>query len=342
MDENKKIILNHIVVHKLFKKQNDRSVDEQISNSLLDINEQSLRFVNDFQQANTTKRGLQMGTFIEDEKVFPLQGFVRRYVDSQSPQSFLEMSKNIAFLLKNCLIDEPRSTGGFLIVFDYNVEGRGQIIAIALMSDKESIGLDSELQFVLNTRLDLDKMNLATTLIVERWSSQNSDLNYLTFISGLKDISNYYKDKFIGCSNVYRSFSITQLTMNSIESFLISKGFDEEKLRPIRDEIVKYVDQNPDEVKLSSIKNIAMTDTNMQDEFDDYVTNNGIELSASFKPNKAAIKKWRKFFFNKNGIKLDIDQSKIKDQTVSFDKERKVLIIKDTDDELLSEFSKFQ
>lgn len=334
--------LKYIVIHKLFKKQNEKEVDKLVANELLPLEGTARRFVETFQEANNVKHGLQMGTFIEDKKVYPLQSYIQSYLDDMGPDSFLTMSVRTASLMENCLKNEPRSTGGFLIVFSYDDKEKGPIVAIAMMADKENIGIDGNLHFIRNATLDLEHMNLATTVIVNRWQDKANDKNYLTFMVGLKDISNYYKDKFIGCSDVRKTSTLTRNLMDAVDGFMASRGYDDETMRRARDLVVGYVGNNKEEISLDYVKNLVMPDPEDQRLFDSYVEEHQIELSSSFRPDMRVMNSWKQLVYSAKGIKLSIERKRISDGTVSYDTEQKALVIQDSDSALYSEFRKFQ
>lgn len=335
--------ISFIVAHKLFKEQNSDVIDKQFADELIDIDDVATLFVNNFRKANNVRQGLQHGIFVTDEKVFPVQRHIHQYCNVKTAESFLGMSIEIGKHLEKCLRNERRSTGGYLIVFAYNDDEKGQIIAIAVMTDKANSGLDENtLKFTRNMSLNLDKMNVATTVIVDRWLDPQNTINYLTFMSGLKDISLYYKDKFIGCDNVQLSALATKSALDAVEQFLkTEKHYDDIQLNQVRSEIVTYFDDNPSEVTLQYIQNIAFPDPTMQEEFASYIERENLELSASFKPNKKSYKSWKKLYYDKAGIKIDISADKVKDRTVKYDIENHCLVINDPNGDLRAEYQKF-
>ncbi|MBK5246341.1 MAG: nucleoid-associated protein [Peptostreptococcaceae bacterium] len=336
-------VVNYIVAHKLFKRQNSEEIEEKIVDELIEIAPVSELFVTNFKQAHSVRKGVQHGRFIDDLNRWPVQKFVMEYCSETTPEKFLELSKKIGIHLRKCLKDDKRSAGGFLIVFDYTDESRGHIVAIALMADKADSGLDTNtLKFTKNMTLDLQHMHVATTIMIDRLLTANIDINYLTFMTGLRGLSEIYRKNFIGCDNVQLSAKATKYAIEAIESFLISeKHFDDAAMNEARNKIVKYFDDNPQEVSLQQMQNIVIPNPDDQEEFNDYIEQQQLELSASFKPNKKSYKSWKKFYYKESGIMIDIDASKVEDKTVTYYNEDHQLRIKDPTGDLYREYRKF-
>jgi nucleoid-associated protein YejK len=340
-NDEKNVDLKFIVAHKLFKEHNSPSVDKRLATELVPNGEEANIFVKNFHKANTTKKGLQYGSFITDSKKYPVQEYISSYILAHTSDSFLGMSVNIANKFETVLKDDLRSTGGYLIVFAYDDKDKGEIVAIAVMSDKTDSGLDEKtLKFTKNVVLNLESMGLASTVMIDRWTNPNNDVNYLTFMSGLREVSEYYKNKFLGCSNVQKSTLATKTLMDAIEEYYKSKGYVEKDLQPIREKVVEYIDSHQDEAVLQEIENRLFPDIKEQDEFLSFIDERKIELSASFKPNRGTIKSWRCMVYESRGIKIDISRERVCDQTVEY--YDKTLIIHDDDGTLGTEFSKFK
>lgn len=337
-------VLRYIVVHKLFKAQNSDQIDEKFANELIENSEAANTFVTNFRQAHNIRAGILHGRFIEDQTVYPVQRYIRDYAQDKTPQKFLEMSVSIGKHLRSCLRSDKRSAGGYFIVFDYNDEPKGPIVGIALMNDKVNSGIDADtLKFTQAMTLDLNHMHVGTTVMIERLLSQEIGINYLTFMSGLRTVSELYKKDFIGCDNALLSAKATKSAMEAFEGFLIEeKHFDDYAMKEFRGKITKYFDDNPQEVSFQEMQNIAIPDPNDQEEFNNYIEEQDLEVSASFKPNKNSYKSWKKLYFKGSGIIVDIEPDRVKDRTVRYNDTEQEFIIKDPTGELGREFKKFE
>ena len=335
-------VVNYIVAHKLFKEQNSDQIDEKFAEELIVGNPGSDIFVTNFKKAHTIRAGILHGRFINDISVYPVQGFVGDYLDNATPEMFLEMSKQIGYHLRKCLRDDKRSAGGYLIVFDYTDEVKGHIIAIALMNDKANSGIDAEtLKFTKSMTLDLQHMHVATTIIIDRLLDEDPTLNHLTFMSGLRHVSELYKKTFIGCDNAMLSAKATNSVMGAVEGFLKNElGYDDTQLKIARDAVVDYFEESPQEVTLQEIQNRVFPSPEDQARFEGYVDEQQYELSASFKPNKSSYKSWKKFYYKGSGIIIDIDPERVHDGTVDYSNERQCLIINDSAGILYDEYRK--
>ena len=334
-------VVNHIVAHKLFKEQQSEQIDEKFADELIENNQAADIFVTNFKKAHNIRAGILHGRFIEDMNVYPAQKFIREYVEASSPEKFLEMSVSLGLHLRNCLKQDKRSAGGYFIVFDYNDEAKGHIVAIALMNDKANSGIDSEtLKFTQSMTLDLAHMHVGTTVMIDRLLSGETDINYLTFMSGLRNVSGLYKKEFIGCDNALLSAKATSAAMGAFEGFLVDvKHFDEPAMREARRTLTSYFEDNKQEVTLEEMQNLVIPNPEDQEKFVRYIEQQQLELSASFKPNKSSYRSWRKLYFKGHGIMIDIDPGKVKDETVVYREQQ--LRINDPTGELFHEFNKF-
>ncbi len=340
--------LQHIVVHKLFKEQNTKEVDAQLSEKLLDSADVSAKsFFMNFCKSLKRCRSILYSAFIDKDPKRLERHIVKvsleKYLSDISDATFLLMSKTVADRLRQCLIEERMSTGGYLIVFDYLGDRNVHTIAIAMMVNKDSSGInEKDLSFVAGKSLDVDKMALATIVNVDRWLSPDEDEspNYLSFICGLKEASNYYKDDFIGCMRISKNKQATQAVLDCVD------GFFREELKSSSVEIERmhnkasnFFHGHREEVVFQNLLNEIMPDSGVQDKLFNYARQKGYAISSSFKPHKTLIKKWEKMVYDGDGIKIEISPNRIKDSTVRYDKETKMLMIKDGDGRLYKEYS---
>ncbi|MGD6731366.1 MAG: nucleoid-associated protein [Pleomorphochaeta sp.] len=342
-----KIELKHIIIHKVAKEQGKKKETAKISfgDAVIDATDKAaILFVNEFYKANTRKSGLQYGTFTEKAN---LKKIIGEYDKNISSENFYILSKKIAESYKEELVSA--ATGGYLIIFQYddktignNNKPKGTIFAIAILKDKETTGITSNLKFTSSYTLDIDIMDLATTIMIDRYLDKESQLNHLTFMTGLKDLADYFKIGFIGCTNVKKSTIATREFMKAIEDFAKEKkGYKEEQIKPIRKKLIPYFETHKNEVIVKDMLNLAFPEESDQKEFDKFVEEKKLEISASFKPNNSVLVKWKKFSVHHNGISLEFSQKKIKDKIIQYDKKSNRIYIKDDDKIFYNEFIKF-
>lgn len=333
--------LKFIVAHKVFKDQHKKIVPDDVkyATELIDNTDGSANlFVNSFQKQNSSRKGLQYGVFSEDSE---LKKFVETLDETINGERFLQLSIDIAKRFKNTLV--PQASGGYVIIFLYNDAKKGWIFAIAIMDDKQDSGLDENLKFVSSMSLNISKMALSTTLRIERFKDENDDSNYLTFLTGLRELSSYYKDNFIGCDNVLKSKVATDNVMNAIESFITDKiKYDEKEKKEIREKVVNYCYKHAEEVNLRELINYLFPSPDIQDKFYSHVEESNYDVSCSFKANKTTLKPWSKLFSSNDGIKLEANSSRIDDGTISYNENEDEVIIKDPLKKIINEIKKFK
>lgn len=334
------IELKHIIVHKVAKDQGKKKETAKITfgDSVIDPKDKgAILFVNEFYKANTRKKGLQYGTFTEEAN---LKNIIKDYDKELSPDAFLTLSKKIAKSYKENLVSA--ATGGYLIIFQYEDKVKGTIFAIAILKDKETAGITDKLKFISTYTLDMDIMDLATTIIIDRYIDKKNQLNHLTFMTGLKELADYFKIDFIGCTNVKKSTIATREFMNAVEGYAKEKkGYSEEEIRPIRKSLITYFETHKTEVVVQEMLNIAFPEEKDQKGFDKYAKEKSLEISSSFKPNNSVLRTWKKFSVHHDGISLEFSQKKIKDKIIQYDNKSNRLYIKDEDKIFYNEYIKF-
>jgi nucleoid-associated protein YejK len=191
--------------------------------------------------------------------------------------------------------------------------------------------------------LNIRKMALSTTLRLDRFSDINSDENYLTFLTGLRDLSDYYKDKFIGCDNVLKSKVATDNAMNALESFVKKELlYDEKHTKEVRDKFVDFCYGSPFEINFRECINLLFPSPKIQEDFYSYVEKENLEVSCNFKANKASLRPWKKLYSSFDGIKLEANSDKIDSGAISYDEESCLVFIKDPSKNIINEIKKFE
>ena len=342
--------LIHVCIHSIVKEQKTDFAKEDLAteNAPLDDKFTIIFFDNfiksisrnskDFSYASFDKKKEEDGKKISDV----LSDYTKMITDDKS---FFDITVQIALLFKHCLEKSFLSTGGDMVILEYITEDKKRKFAITLMNHT-NISLIENHKFKASKALDMKNMALAAIINITRWEDKEAFLknpNIIQYISGLRDLSEYYKRDFIGASNVQTSLITTRTIMEALRYYYEEgKHYKPNEWAETREKCSIYFEQNPNEVITKNLLNVIMPEELEQCRF--YEINNDKEISASFKPHKSEIKKWKVLIYKKKGISLKVEQTAINKKLVEYvevEGERYVKI-NDTDGELKDSFTLFK
>ena len=351
-NENKDGTIKHLIIHNIFKDQNQKDIIQDCSKTLLEIDDDVLNFFHNFIKSTSDNRGgFAFSAFLNDKndrdekyrRLPMMSSFLGMYYNGEmDDKSFLDISLEIAELYYSCLSMELLSTGGYLILFDYTDEEGNDKFAVTLMvQETGSAVVNHQLKTI--KALNMKQMALAAIINRTKWanSCNGSDTNYIKLVCGQKELSSYYMGGFIGCHRVSKSQKATKNFMDAIEGFFSSKNLDAFSWESRRSDACKIMMDNKDEVNTSHLINVLLPEPILQDEFWDYCRDNEYEISSSFKPSRISYRAWMKLVYEKNGIKIDISRNRMDDHTARYDKGNGELIIMDKDGSIYEEWKKF-
>ena len=112
-----------------------------------------------------------------------------------------------------------------------------------LIDNNIGYNLSDDLAIKEIMNLELNKMDLASTINITRWQEfqkSNSDVKtYLTFIKGKKSLSNYFQ-RFIGCEDKSTSKESSLLLRNTLNKYYDEKNIDKNQRNRLNSKIYDY------------------------------------------------------------------------------------------------------
>ena len=343
--------IQHIAIHFIEKQQNENEVKKKdLAKELDDPDSEGVKnFIEAFCKARADiKRSIAYASFLAEPNskykydLRLLKDMISEYeVKAKTDEDFLMLSVEIAERYIRCLESTRLSTGDHMIVFDYIDQNGKPMFGITLLGQEFSSYVESH-KLKTSLALNLKQMTLAAVLDLDRWlnSSEDTASGYISFICGTKDLSEYYREGFIGCERISRSSKATSDFMEVAELLALEKKLNKNEWENIRDKAVLHMHENSNEVHVSYLLNTMFPNPDDPEALHKITAEKHLLLSSSFNPNSTAIKRWEKLIYKKNGIKLEISQERIADGTISYDDGK--LIIFDSDGAIEREYEKFR
>ena len=112
-----------------------------------------------------------------------------------STYDFLKFSKVITNDLKEEMDSERMSSGGYLIIMDYESTNKYKYLFIALLNNKIEYSISNTLELNEILSLNIDKMAMASVINISKYDKKED--NYITFLKGIREIPDYFI-KFMG------------------------------------------------------------------------------------------------------------------------------------------------
>lgn len=269
-----KIALHHV------KKEEQGKPSLNLSDHLLPVNELTKEFIITLIKSYSS-RSPTYGAFNEDSANNPFQTYITTYFEDDD---FLSFSKKSMKTLEKA-IDIPKAKGGYVVFAHYNENDQDFILTIMLDNSVKFIVDDSTLDIKKLLALDIEKVARANRVNRQRWTDNKE--NYLSFIKGTREVSSYFSKSFIGCTDLTSAKQNANHLQDAVTKYMKINEFTEDQKINARRKLKDYTDRQISEdkdIKLNSIS--ALLNTDNPTDFIDYIGDNGLEVSGSFRSTR--------------------------------------------------------
>jgi nucleoid-associated protein len=243
--------------------------------------------------------------------------------------------------LKINLEKENLATGGHLL-FIYMTSQEKDLFMVAMVKDKKGLMFNEKLELLDIKELDLNKLNQAIRINITQWLGK-TEKAYLSFLKkGPGDVAQYFLDTF-GCTDSIPSKTSTKAVFDVAEALCETAGQSIQATKSIKDQICKYLEENPKEVLLGRISLIV--DANLPNEFEgqylDLANSEEYQISNVFSPNKLILQSYKKIIHETSKWKIKLDKDVIgstdSDKEIVYNPEDQTLTFKDLPPSLKAE-----
>ncbi|GAB7087463.1 nucleoid-associated protein [Marinifilum fragile] len=319
-EELNNIELVNLVVHYLHKKQeSDPSV--KLSDKCLPINELSIKFIKKVKD-RYYKCNPIYGTFNEDQQVYPYQTLVDEYL--KEGLSFIDYTTSSMKLLEKS-IKNTGGTGGYMLFAHYKIL-KDEFVCVIMLHNTIGFNINSSLELEELTNLDIEKLDIANFINVDKWRSATSEDSYLSFLSGRKNVTEYFKD-FIGCTNQKSSTIASKAFYKALESFLTKEDLDVNEKIKLKNTVFEYCStriHNKEDIKLSAVSSLLNPDD--ANKFKIYASKEEFQVSAVFRGSRDVLKNLKYVNYKSDDLSIQLNKKLIND-TVHYNEEANELLI---------------
>lgn len=279
--------LQNIIFHKVITEQHKTPVTTVPREKSLDLPEKKADYlVNEVLNNYDREVSLAYAGFTTDS-LFPNK--LNSFLSGQL--KFYDFSIHILDQLRLKMLKVPASTGGYLTIAKYNINGDSMLLLI-LLKDKDGIGISSDLKLEEVHTLNLDKLHVAALVNITRWEEDKE--RYISFLKGKsreKEVVGYFKELLNIDEDMYTDpAKHTRDLVNVIKNFCKDKLTDSDSGDARKRVHVFSLDKvNKEEnITLEEVANL-LSPSSPQD-FIDYIKENKIEIPCEFKPLKGKLK----------------------------------------------------
>lgn len=348
---NQSFSVEHIIYHNIEKKQNEDAIltlreKEFPKEYLKDVAE---KFITQFTEnfSNPRKTNRSFGQFIDCTKLnyvpYALKQFLQNKID------FLEMSINFAKKFYGEINTVPLATGGFIFCIEY-YQSSNHMFAIILLDIKTGFEINVDTMDLNYAKeiLEMEKMNMAVRIDLDKWIEEESYIkgltdesaleelekkNYLSFIAGKKNLTQYFY-KFVSSKKAENKTKATNFVKKTIldfheEMYKKEKDYDDKRQTLINFLYTAFdkANKSSEGINIISLVQSVFENDEVQDKYflkykDFYIIE---KIPNQFLPDKRAYRQLIECRYKKTGVDIRMEKDWL-DNHASFPDDDTVLI----------------
>lgn len=256
---------------------------------------------------------------------------------------FVSFSRDVAGLLTFHLQTMSSDETGFLVFSHFQFLATDYLL-ISLLDTKEHVEVNGELNFSINSHLDLAKMQLAARVDITQYQTSPAQNRYVSFIKGRigRKVSDFFMH-FLGSEELVDIKKQNKQLLENVEQYLDSEQFDPEEKQESRQQLVDYYKEKIELGEDITVKDIAETLSKDDQNQDFYSFAQSLEepLEENFQPDRASIKTLNKFSGQGGGMSMNFDRKLLGDK-IFYDPHNDVLTIKGLPANLRDQLNRWQ
>ncbi|WP_172119069.1 nucleoid-associated protein YejK [Halomonas hibernica] len=285
---------------------------------------------------NTKAKG--WGRFAEEgEQAGPLVAWLRDY--SAGTQDFTQLSTAIAERLAREL-QEQLSVSGYLLLAHMR-QGDTETLFIALVHQREGIGINQTHQAVPAAQLNTSQLTLAARVNLTQWQSESPGAQYVSFLKdrGGKKLAEGMV-ALLGMEEGIDAPAETRTLLKAFSDYVEKEDFDDEASREKTDTLVDYANEQLRRGEPMTLEELSgLVDEQQPKAFYDHIRNADYGLSPEIPPDKRTLSQFRRFTGRAGGVSISFD-SHLLGSSIEYDATQDRLIIKQVPKQLREQLTK--
>ena len=232
---------------------------------------------------NTKPKG--WGRFAEEgDQAGPLAVWLRDYLTGE--QSFAELSVALAERLAKQL-QEQLSVSGYL-VFSHQRQGDTETLFMALVHQREGVGIDQAHQAVPAAQLNTSQLTLAARINLTQWQSDAPSAQYVSFLKdrGGKKLAEGLV-ALLGMEEGVDAPAETRTLLKAFSDYVEKEDFDDEVSREKTDTLVDYANEQLRRGEPMTLEELSgLVNEQQPKAFYEHIRNSDYGLSPEIPPDK--------------------------------------------------------
>ena len=322
----------NLIVHKLLKNAHENADIELRPGGIVNVTPTAQRVIDELHKLYSERTGKGYGTFDNDENNFPMSRYVRQHFIDNSID-FSALTKLMMEHLKVRSSEEQLATGGHVLIAHVN-NGATDFLLTAIVTDTIGAAITAgAMDFIDSIYLDISHFRFAGRINLTSWQAADEE-RYISFLKGSGDVSGYFK-KFLGCNDVLSARRETQKLIEGLGLFATNQHLELEKRDSFFEHVHSYLNdlaKNNMPLSLDALANNLWS--NAPNDLLAVLTDENLELSDGFVPDKKEIKKLVKFKGIAAHWKLEFDREALRFEDVRYNKNNNTLILSNVPDAL--------
>jgi len=285
---------------------------------------------------NTKPKG--WGRFADQgEQAGPLSVWLRDYLAGE--QSFAELATALAERLVSQL-QAQLSVSGYLVI-SHQRQGDTETLFMALVHQREGIGINADHQAVPAAQLNTRQLTLAARINLSQWQSDSADAQYVSFLKdrGGKKLGEGMV-ALLGMEEGIDAPTETRTLLKAFSDYVEKEDFDDDASREKTDSLVDYANDQLRRGEPMTLEALSeLVDEQQPKAFYEHIRNADYGLSPEIPPDKRTLNQFRRFTGRAGGVSISFD-SHLLGSSIEYDATQDRLIIKQVPKQLKDQLTR--
>lgn len=306
-----------MILHQIDKKPDGTPAVLHTNSKIMDESTVTEDLLAEVNESYNAKAGKAWGLFHAASGAHPFSGWLSTWrAGGTTFQAFsLEAVEHLTRLM-----EESNLTTGGHVLFAHYQQGLTEYLVVALLQQRDCVGVNERLEVVPVRRLDLEHIHLAARINLSEWENNPASKQYISYIKGKngRKVSEYFRD-FIGCQEGVDGPGETRTLLKAFTDFVESEDVPEEAAREKTHTLVSYATSQAKLGEPISLDELSsLIDEDRPKAFYDHIRNKDYGLSPEIPADKRTLNQFRRFTGRADGLSISFEAHLLGDK-IEFD-----------------------
>lgn len=323
------MLVKYFIFHEIIKEIDTSGSEVKLRDTTVSVEDTIMEFCKTINERYYVKNKTYGNFDNNSGRIF--RQLLNRYLDKKI--DFLQFTIDATNTLADSMGAQPKATGGYIVYCHFEVDNNDKFY-ILMLRNTEAYNInnqDLEVVEILNTH------GYDVGVQIDLSDYLKNEGKYLSFLSGRKELSNYFT-QFIGCTELNNPKTNAQALTNAVKDYCIIKNYDKTDSFDILNKIKAYaVDRSSKNYRVH-LNSVALdVDPDEPDEFIKFASSDKFKLSHEFYVDKNEMKKIGIIDYVSDKYRIKFPQSSLRNGIIEYDERNKDLIIKNIPPDLVSQ-----